>query len=100
VDWKESIIVAIYEMSDKTDCSNYRGISLLATTNIILSNILLLRLTPFAEEIHGDHQCGFRRSRSITNHASIFCFRQILEKIWEYNEAEHQLFMDFKKTCD
>jgi hypothetical protein len=29
-----------------------------------------------------------------------FCFRQILEKKWEYNETVHQLFVDFKKTYD
>jgi len=29
----------------------------------ILINILLSKLTPYAEEIIGDHQCGFRRNR-------------------------------------
>jgi hypothetical protein len=38
---KESIIVPIHEKSDKTDCNNYRGISLLSTSLKILSNILL-----------------------------------------------------------
>jgi len=46
-EWKESIIVSIYKNGNKTDCSNYRGISLLPTTNKILSNILLSRLTPY-----------------------------------------------------
>jgi hypothetical protein len=42
-----------------------------------------------------DHQCGFRRDKST---ADIICrVRQILEKKWEYNEAVHQLYMDFKK---
>ena len=58
-EWKESIIVPIHKKGDKTDCNNYRVISLLPTTYKILSNILLSRLTPYAEEIIGDHQCGF-----------------------------------------
>ena len=40
-EWKESIIVPVSKIGDKTDCSNYRGISLLSTTYTILPNILL-----------------------------------------------------------
>jgi hypothetical protein len=76
--WKQSIIVPIYKKGDKTDCNNYRGISLLSTAYKILSNILLARLTPYVNEIIGDHQCGFRRNRSTTD--QIFYIRQILEK--------------------
>ena len=65
------------------------------TTYKILSNMLLSRLTTYAEEIIGDHQCGFRRNKLITDHK--YCIRQILEKKWEYNEAGHQLFIDIKK---
>jgi len=64
----------------------------------VLSNILLSRLTPYAEEVIGDHQCGFRCNRSTNDH--IFCIHQILEKKWEYNEAVHLLFIDFKKALD
>jgi hypothetical protein len=65
---KESLIIPIYKKGEKTDCSNYRGISLLPTTYKIISNILLSKLTPYAEEVIGDHQCGFGRNRSTTDH--------------------------------
>jgi len=55
-------------------------------------------LTPYAEEITGDHQCGFQWSRSAIDH--VFCIHQILEKKLEYNETVHQLFIDFKKAYD
>jgi len=58
-DWKESIIVPIHKKGNKIDCNNYRGISLLRTTYKMLSNILLSRLIPYAQEIIGDHQCAF-----------------------------------------
>ena len=48
-EWKESIIVRIHKKGDKTDCNNYKGISLLPTTYKILSNILLSRLSPYMQ---------------------------------------------------
>ena len=72
------LIISIWKKGDKRDCNNFRGISLLPTTYKILSNILLSRLIPYAKEIIGDHQCGFRLNRSTVDH--IFCIRQMLEK--------------------
>ena len=92
-EWKEFIIVPICKKGNKTDYSNYRGISLLPTTYKILSNILLSRL---AEEIIGDHLCGLQRNRSAADH--IFCIRQMLKKKWEYNEALHQLFYRLQES--
>ena len=94
----ESITVPIYRKGDKTDCSNYRGISLLSTTYKILSNILLSRLTPHAEEIIGYHQCGFRRNRSTSVHK--FCFCQIFEKKWDDAQKRHTLKKNTKPLVD
>jgi hypothetical protein len=52
--WKESIITPVHKKGDKTDCSNYRGISLLSTAYKILSNILFSRLSPYIDKIIGD----------------------------------------------
>jgi hypothetical protein len=91
-------INSVWNKEDNTDCNNYRGISLLSASYNILSNILLSKLSPYIDEIIRDHQCGFRRIKSITD--KIFCIRQILEKEWEYNEIVHLLFIDLKKAYD
>jgi hypothetical protein len=66
-EWKESIIVLFIKKAIKQIVVVNRGISLLSTTYTILFNILLSRLTPYAEEIIGDHQCGFRRNIKTTD---------------------------------
>jgi hypothetical protein len=96
--WKECIIVPICKSFDKTDSNSYLRIFLLSTAYKILSNILLARLTPYVNEIIGDHQCGFCCNRSTADQT--FCIHQILEKKLEYNGTVCQLFKDFKKACD
>jgi hypothetical protein len=46
-------VVPVHKKGAKTDCSNYQGISLLSTSYKILSDILLSRLTSYANEIIG-----------------------------------------------
>jgi hypothetical protein len=65
--WKECIAgLSPYKKGDKTDRSNYRRLSLLSTAYKTSSNILLSMLTPYIDEIFGDHQFGFRRNKSTT----------------------------------
>ena len=58
-EWKESIVLPIHKKGDKTDCNNYKDISLLPATYKILSNILLSRLVPYAKEIIGTINVAF-----------------------------------------
>ena len=62
----------------------------------ILSSILLSRLTSYAQEIMGDHQCKLPCNISMTDR--IFCIHPVLERKWEYSEAVYQLFIDFKRA--
>jgi len=96
-EWKESIPVPICKKGDKTDCSNYRAISHLQTTYKILPNILLSRLTPYAEEIFGYHHCGFRRKSSATDHT--ICIRQILEEMGIQHSSASAVYR-LKKAYD
>ena len=77
-EWKESITVPISTKGDKTECSNYRGILYLSITYKILYNILS-KFTPNIEERIGEHESGFRRSRSATDHI-YFTFVKCLRK--------------------
>ena len=71
---------------------------LLPTTYKTLSNILLTRLIPYAKEIIGDHQCGFRCNRSTIDH--IFCIRQILGEKMGMQWRSSSALIDFKKAYD
>jgi hypothetical protein len=59
-------------------------------------------LTSFSQhvwmKIFGDRQYGIQGNRSTTD--LILCYHEILVKKLEYNETVHQLFIDFRKTCD
>ena len=79
-------------------CADDTSVTATNPSTKIVSNILLSRLIPYAEEIIGDYQCGFQRSGSSSDH--IFCIRQVIEKKWEYSESVHQLFIDFRKAYD
>jgi hypothetical protein len=47
--WKESNFVPVHKKDNKTDSSNYHGISFLSTSYKILSSILLSRLSPYID---------------------------------------------------
>jgi hypothetical protein len=79
------MVVPVYKKGDKTDCSNDRGISLLSTSYKILSNILMARLTPYADEIIEDHQREIWCNISMTD--QIFYMCQTMSKEWEYSST-------------
>jgi hypothetical protein len=84
----------IHKKGDKTERYNYQGISLLRTSYKVVSNILLSRLIPYADEIIGDHQCGFECSRSMTDQ---IIYMSDTGKMWKYNGKVHKLFVHFKE---
>jgi sorting nexin-29 len=97
-EWGTAVICPIYKQSDKLECRNYRGISLLNVNYKIFTNLLTSYIEPYFEEIIGYYQCGFRKDRSTTD--QIFCLRMILEKAWEYKVDIHQLYIGYKQAYD
>jgi len=97
-EWNKSIICPIYKNGEKSECSNYRGISLLNTVHKILATAINNRLKTYAEDLLSQEQNGFRRNKSTTD--NIFIMRQILEKCYEYNIEMHVFFIDYKQAFD
>ena len=97
-EWNKSIICPIYKKGEKSESSNYRGISLFNTSYQILATVINNRLTTNAEDLLSQERNGFRRNRSTTD--NIFIMRQILEKCYECNIEMHVLFIDFKQSFD
>ena len=58
-DLRAAVIVALYKSKgEKSDCSNYNGVTLLSIAGKILAHVLLDRLTPaVAEELLPERQC-------------------------------------------
>ena len=93
------MIIAIYKITGaRSDCGNYRGISLLSTAGKILAKILLKRLQNIAEMILPESQCGFRRSRPTID--MIFTLRQLQEKAVEQQQSLYMVFIDLSKAFD
>jgi hypothetical protein len=87
--WMESIIVPTHKRSDKSDCNNYHGISVLSTSYRILSNTLLSKLSAYIDEIIVNYQCGFRRNRPTTD--QIFAF----VKYWRKNGSAMRQYIRY-----
>ena len=99
-DLRDAVIVSLYKnKGEKSDCSNYRGVTLLSTAGKILARVLLERLIPaIAEEVLPESQCGFRANRGTTDMIFVLC--QIQEKCREQNMALYAAFIDLTKAFD
>ena len=95
---KDASIVTIFKKGSRTECGNYRGISLLSVAGKILAKVLLNRLQPLSESIIPETQCGFRPGRGTTD--MIFSARQVQEKCREQGRDLCLAFIDFTKAFD
>ena len=74
-------IVPIFKKGDKSDPSNYRGITLVNVTSKIFSLLLRNRLNNWSEtnNVFTDCQFGFRDGRSTTD--AIFLLHSVIQKV-------------------
>ena len=98
-DWRDVILVSLYKKDLKSDCSNFRGMSLLSIVEKLFSRIILDRLVcTIVNRNLPELQCGFCASHSTVD--MIFSARQLQEKCKEQNLPLYQCFIDLSKAFD
>jgi hypothetical protein len=98
-DMRDAKITTLYKnKGERSDCNNYRGISLLSIVGKTFSRVLLARLQKLAERVYPESQCGFRSGRSTTD--MVFSLRQLQEKCREQHLPLYVSFIDLTKAFD
>ena len=97
-DLKDANIVTIFKKGNKSECGNYRGISLLSIAGKILARIVSFRLGQLTESVLPESQCGFRPNRGTVD--MIIAARQIQEKCREQHQDLYMAFIDLTKAFD
>ena len=83
-DFKGARIVTVYKnKGNKSNCSNYRGISMLSATGKLFARVVLKKLQVLVDEVCPESQSGFRRDRSTID--MLFTLSLLKEKCREPN---------------
>ena len=98
-DMRDAKIITLYKnKGERSDCNNYRGISLLSIVGKAFARVLLNRLQVLAERVYPEAQCGFRAARSTID--MVFSVRQLQEKCREQRQPLYLAFIDLTKAFD
>ena len=99
--WKDAMIMVLHEKKGRTECGNYRGISLVAHTGKILLKIIARRLSEYCERVGilPEEQSGFRPNISITD--MMFVIRRLQEELAGKKRIPlYVCFIDLTKAYD
>ena len=92
--------MALHKKKDRTECGNYRVISLVAHAGKILLKIIACRLSEYCERVGTlpEEQSGFRPNRSTTD--MMFVSRRLQELARKKRILFHVCFIDLTKAYD
>ena len=99
-EWKCATIKVLHKKKDRTECSNYRRLSLVAHAGKVLLKIVANRLGDFCEEagILSEEHCDFRPQLSTTD--VMFVVRRLQERGRTSNTSPETCFIDLAKAYD
>ena len=97
-DWKQGLIIKLPKKGDLTECSNWRGITLLNIIGKILATIIYNRLKEELEHKMRPEQAGFRSNRACADHINTLWI--IVEQSIEFRSPLQLVFIDFQHAFD
>ena len=97
-EWKYATIKVLHKKRDRTECTNHRGLSLVAHAGKVLLKIVASRLGEFCKKagILPEEQCGYRPQRSTTD--MMFVVRRLQELGRTGNTFLEICFIDLAKA--
>ena len=99
-EWKDATIKELYKKGDRSNCNNFRGISLLSHAGEVLAKTITNRLSAFneANDILPEEQCWFRPGWSTV--CMLFVVRRFQELGWRRRIPLYMCFIDLQKAYD
>jgi len=98
-DWRDGILVALYKgKGTKSECSNYRPITLLSVPGKVFAHVLLARLQPLLDATRRPQQSGFVAGRSTID--AILALRLLSELHREFDQPLNVAYLDIKAAFD
>ena len=92
-EWKDATIKVLHKKSDRSDCNNFRGISLVSHAGKVL-----LKIVANPQQILPEEQCGFRPARSTID--MLFVARRLQELGRQRKIPLYICFVDLQKAYD
>ena len=98
--WKDAVITVLHKKGDKTECGNYRGVSLVSHAGKVLVKVVARRLGAYCEAkgLLPEEQCGFRPDRSTTD--MMFVVRRLQEIGRKAGVSLFMCFIGLQKAYD
>jgi hypothetical protein len=100
-DFKDVEISVLFKKGDKTDCNNYRGISIINHEGKLLERMIQNRLLPFVQDTGciPESQCGFLPGRSTVD--AVLVSRLVSTFALERRDSPlYKCFIDLTKAYD
>ena len=98
--WKAAVITVLHKKGDKTECGNYRGISLVSHAGKVLLKVVVSRLRAYCEakRLLPEEQSGFRPDSSTTD--MMFVVRRLQKIVRKAGVSLFMCFLDLQKAYD